>query len=68
MSKEEAVQKELFIADVMAMLPTEEEIDEWYTRRSENSPYTNIKTVKAIEGAKKYRAIMIQRLDKLKSN
>ena len=68
MSKEEAEQKALFIADVMAMLPTEEEIDEWYTRRNENPPYTNIKTVKAIEGAKKYRAIMIQRLDKLKSN
>ena len=71
MSKEQNTEnkdKALRISDVIAMLPTEEEIDEWFTRGSENPPYTNIKTIRAIEGAKKYRAIMMQRLDKLKSN
>ena len=58
----------LNIADVMAMLPTENEIDEWFTDRSTNPPYCNIKTVRAIEGANKYRAIMLQRLEKFQGN
>ena len=60
--------KVLNIADVMAMLPTEKEVDEWFTDRSTNPPYCNIKTVRAIEGANKYRAIMLQRLERLQSN
>jgi hypothetical protein len=60
--------KVLNIADVMAMLPTENEIDEWFTDRSTNPPYCNIKTVRAIEGANKYRAIMLQRLEKFQGN
>jgi hypothetical protein len=56
------------IADVMAMLPTEKEVDEWFTDRSTNPPYSNIKSVRAIEGANKYRAIMLQRLEKLQNN
>jgi hypothetical protein len=55
-------------ADIMAMLPTEKEVDEWFTYRSENPPHTNIKIVRAIEGANKYRAIMLQRLEKLQGN
>ena len=57
------------IADaMMAMLPTEKEVDEWFTDRSTNPPYCNIKSVRAIEGANKYRAIMLQRLEKLQDN
>jgi hypothetical protein len=52
----------------MAMLPTEKEVDEWFTDRSTNPPYCNIKSVRAIEGANKYRAIMLQRLEKLQGN
>jgi hypothetical protein len=60
--------KTLSIADVYAMLPTEKEVDEWFTYRSENPPHTNMKVVRAIEGANKYRAIMLQRLEKLQGN
>lgn len=60
--------KVLNIADVMAMLPTEKEVDEWFTDRSKNPPYCNIKIVRAIEGANKYRAIILQRLKKLQDN
>jgi hypothetical protein len=67
-AKKQDESKALNIADVMAMLPTEKEVDEWFTDRSTNPPYCNIKTVRAIEGANKYRAIMIQRLEKLKDN
>jgi hypothetical protein len=56
------------ITAVMAMLPTEKDVDEWFTDRSTNPPYCNIKSVKAIEGANKYRAIMLQRLEKLQGN
>ena len=42
----------LTIPDMVDMLedrlPTEKEIDEWFTQRSQNPPYTNIKTVKAL--------------------
>jgi len=67
-TKKQDESKVLNITDVMAMLPTEQEVDEWFTDRSTNLPYCNIKTVRAIEGANKYRAIMIQRLEKLKGN
>lgn len=67
-TKKQDESKVLNIADVMAMLPTEKEVDEWFTDRSTNPPYCNIKTVRSIEGANKYRAIMIQRLEKLQGN
>lgn len=67
-TKKQDEKKVLNIADVMAILPTEKEVDEWFTYRSENPPHTNIKVVKAIEGANKYRAIMLQRLEKLQGN
>lgn len=67
-TKKQDENKVLNIADVMAMLPTEKEVDEWFTDRSTNPPYCNIKTVRAIEGANKYRAIMLQRLEKLQGN
>ena len=67
-TKKQDEKKALNIADVMAMLPTEKEVDEWFTDRSTNPPYCNIKTVRAIEGANKYRAIMLQRLEKLQGN
>jgi hypothetical protein len=67
-AKKQDESKVLNIADVMAMLPTENEVDEWFTDRSTNPPYCNIKTVRAIEGANKYRAIMLQRLEKLQGN
>jgi hypothetical protein len=67
-TKKQDESKVLNIADVMAMLPTEKEVDEWFTDRSTNPPYCNIKTVRAIEGANKYRAIMLQRLEKLQGN
>jgi hypothetical protein len=67
-TKKQEETKVLNIADVMAMLPTENEIDEWFTDRSTNPPYCNIKTVRAIEGANKYRAIMLQRLEKFQGN
>ena len=67
-TKKQDESKALSIADVMAMLPTEKEVDEWFTNKSENPPYCNIKTVRAIEGANKYRAIILQRLEKLQGN
>lgn len=67
-TKKQDENKVFNIADVMAMLPTEKEIDEWFTDRGANPPYSNIKSVKAIEGANKYRAIILQRLEKLKGN
>ena len=67
-TKKQDESKVLNIADVMAMLPTEKEVDEWFTDRSTNPPYCNIKTVRAIEGANKYRTIMLQRLEKLQGN
>jgi hypothetical protein len=67
-TKKQEETKVLNIADIMAMLPTENEIDEWFTDRSTNPPYCNIKTVRAIEGANKYRAIMLQRLEKFQGN
>ena len=67
-TKKQDESKVLNIADVMAMLPTEKEVDEWFTDRSTNPPYSNIKSVRAIEGANKYRAIMLQRLEKLQNN
>jgi|688.fasta_scaffold405264_1 hypothetical protein len=67
-TKKQDESKVLNIADVMAMLPTEKEVDEWFTDRSTNPPYCNIKSVRAIEGANKYRAIMLQRLEKLQGN
>jgi hypothetical protein len=67
-AKKQDESKVLNIADVMAMLPTEKEVDEWFTDRSTNPPYCNIKSVRAIEGANKYRAIMLQRLEKLQGN
>ncbi|MFH2032061.1 MAG: hypothetical protein ABIJ40_15810 [Bacteroidota bacterium] len=67
-TKKQDESKVLNIADVMAMLPTEKEVDEWFTDRSTNPPYCNIKTVRAIEGANKYRAIILQRLEKLQGN
>ena len=66
--KKQGESKALSIDDVKDMLPAEKEVDEWFTNRSENPPYCNIKTVRAIEGANKYRAIMIQRLEKLQGN
>jgi hypothetical protein len=57
--------KVLNIDDVIAILPSEKEVDEWFTFRSENPPYTNIKAVRAIEGANKYSAVLLQRLEKL---
>ena len=67
-TKNQYESKVLNIADVIAMLPTEKEVDEWFTDRSNNPPYCNIKIVRAIEGANKYRAIMLQRLEKLQGN
>jgi len=67
-TKKQDESKVLNIADVMAMLPTENEVDEWFTDRSTNPPHCNIKTARAIEGANKYRAIMLQRLEKLQGN
>jgi hypothetical protein len=67
-TKKQDESKVLNIADFMAMLPTEKEVDEWFTDRSTNPPYCNIKSVRAIEGANKYRAIMLQRLEKLQGN
>ncbi len=57
--------KALDIDNIIAIMPTEKEIDEWFTSRSSNPPYCNIKTVEAIKGANKYRAIMLQRLEQM---
>jgi hypothetical protein len=62
------IKKTFNIDDVIAILPTEKEVDEWFTDRSKNPPYTNVKTIRAIEGANKYRAIILQRLEKLKTD